>query len=321
MIVLITGGSGFIGSLLAKEILASGNEVVIFDARAPEKPITSEDKVAIYQKGDISNLPEVLNAVQIYKVDKVFHLAAMLGVPSEMNPWAAINVNALGTYHVLEAARLLGVKQVLITSSLAVYLNGGDPEIIVTEESLQRPQVMYGVTKVFSELLSLYYYRKFGLDIRGVRFPVLIGPHWQTPGFGQYNSKIIESAILGQPYEVNVPEDTTVPLLYIKDAVNSLIRLAEAPKEQVITRIYNLGQIMPPPTAGDIVRVVQSYLPEARISFNPDPVITEIVRTTPKRMSGERAREEWGWSLRYSLDDTVKDFFEVMREEMPAEVD
>jgi threonine 3-dehydrogenase len=246
MAVLITGGSGFIGSLLVRELLNKGEKVVVFDIQTPGKPVSDGQPNVFYQKGNITNLPEVLNVVRDHGIDQIFHLAAMLSLPSEMNPWASINVNAIGTYHVLEAARLFKVDQVLLTSSVAVYLNSPDPDTIVTEETALRPRVIYGVTKVFGELLGLYYENKFRVDVRGIRLPQLIGPWANTPGFGQYYSKMIESAILGMPYEVNVPEDTVAPVLYVKDAVRGMLGLSEAPKERVATRIYNLGQIMPP---------------------------------------------------------------------------
>jgi threonine 3-dehydrogenase len=313
MAVLITGGSGFLGTMLAKDLLDRGREVVIFDIQPPGKPISAGNNKVLFHKGDITNLPEVLNAVQEHKIDTIFHLTALPSVPSEANPWASINVNALGTYHVLEAARLFKADQVLFTSSIAGYLNTADPNALVTEETAQRPNVIYGITKVFSELLGLYYHRKFGLDVRGIRVPVVIGPGVHTPGFGQYNSKMIEAAILGLPYEVYVTEETTATLLYVKDTVRSMLMLSEAPKDQIVTRVYNLGHILPAPSAGDIARTVKKYIPEARITFKADPEITAIVQGGPKRISGERAEKEWGWHVRYSLDEAVKDFIAEVR--------
>ena len=114
--------------------------------------------------------------------------------------------------------------------------------------------------------------------MRGIRLPVLIGPNVNSPGFGQYNSRLVEAAILGKPFEVTVPEDTVIPLLYVKDALRSLLMLNSAPEDGLVTRIYNVGQIMPPPRTLDLVNAVRKHYPEAKISFNPDPLTTEVTR-------------------------------------------
>jgi threonine 3-dehydrogenase len=217
-------------------------------------------------------------------------------------------VNGMGTYHILEAARLFDPKRIILTSSLAVYVNPDRKVEVVTEETPQRPVLIYGITKIFSELLGLYYHKKFGIDVRGIRLPVLIGPNVDSAGFGQYNSEMIEAAILGKPFEVSVPEDTVIPLLYVKDALRSLIMLNKAPEDGLVTRIYNVGQIMPPPSILDLVNAVRRHYPEAKIGFNPDPLTTEVNKNTPREIRCDEARNEWGWSVSYSLDDMVKDF-------------
>jgi nucleoside-diphosphate-sugar epimerase len=172
--VLITGGSGFIGLELAKNLMTDGHKVMVFDLKPPDK-LLCDGGSARYVRGDISNLPQVLNMVRESRPDAIIHLAALLSEPSENNPWASISVNAMGTYRILEDARLFAVKKLLLTSSLAVYVKTDTEVKVVTEETSQRPPLIYGITKVFSELLALYNHRKFGLDTRGIRLPVLMG--------------------------------------------------------------------------------------------------------------------------------------------------
>jgi threonine 3-dehydrogenase len=305
MAILITGGAGFIGIELAKKFLKRGEDIVIFD-KIIDDSLFAGDKKVIKVKGDITNWPEVLNVVQQNKIDTIFHLAAILSAISEANPWASININALGTFHVLDAARLFQVKKVIFTSSMGAY--GVTQDAIVTEDTIQRPSIIYGVTKVFSELLGLYYQRKFGIDFRGVRFPQLIGTGVKTMGFGQYNPWLIEAAIKGEAFDVWVPEDTVIPLMYIKDAIKSLVLLYDAEESKLIKRVYNLGQITPPPSAKEVVDMVKQYYPDARINFKPDPNAVNVLKTIPRIIKGDNAEQEWGWRIEYSLDDTVKDF-------------
>jgi threonine 3-dehydrogenase len=310
MATLITGGAGFIGLELTKTLLARGEDVILFD-KVLDPAVFRGDHRARKIKGDIANWPEVLNVVRGHKIDTIFHLAAILSAVSEENPWSAVSINALGTYYVLEAARLFGVRKVIFASSMGVY--GVDRTVEVTEDTVQRPTTIYGVTKVFGELLGLYYHKKFGIDFRGVRFPQVIGPGVKTMGFGQYSAWLIEAAIKGEPFEVWVPEDTVIPLMYIKDAVRSLVMLSDAPEHKIKTRVYNLGQITPPPTAKDIVDEVKKYYPEAQISFKPDPRALSVLNTIPRIIRADAAESEWGWRIEYSLEETVKDFIREYR--------
>jgi nucleoside-diphosphate-sugar epimerase len=304
--VLMTGGSGFIGLDLARALAEEGHRIVVFDLKEPPDRFLPDGSMT-FVRGDVANFSEVLNAVRDFKPDGIIHLAAILSEPSEKSPWTSISVNALGTYHVLEAARLFAAKKVLFSSSMAVYINDRSKADVVSEETAQRPPFIYGITKVFCELLALYYHRKFGVDTRGIRLPVLIGPHVESPGFGQYNSLMVEAAVRGAPIEVSVPADNAIPILYVKDAVRGLRMLYHAAEEKLVARIYNVGQIMPPFSTGDLARLLQSYYPGARITFNPDPLATEVNRSTPGRITCDEARDEWGWHVAYSLEDMVKD--------------
>ena len=305
MTILITGGCGFIGDQLAKKFAGRGNKIVLFDKTVTEENAINDPLITTI-KGDVTNFHEILNVVKQYKPDCIFHLAAILSGVSESNPWGSININALGTYHVLEAARLFNCGKIVFSSSMGSYTV--DRDTIVDEQTKQTPQLIYGVTKVFGELLGLYYQRKFGIDFRGIRFPQLIGPNVKTFGFGQYNPWMIEAAIKGETFDVWAPEDTILPLLYIKDAIRSLIMLYDADEANLKTRVYNIGQILPAPTAADMANEVRKYFPNAEINFKPDPAAEIGLATIPKRIKGDVAEQEWGWHVKYNLADTVKDF-------------
>jgi len=309
--ILITGGAGLTGSELARAFLKRGEQVIIFDVFINDD-LEKEKLGDLKQiKGDVTNWPQALNAVKEYDVQTVFHLAAMLTVASEANPWACFNVNALGTFHVLEAARLFGVKKVIFTSSIGSY--GVSADTVVTEETIQRPTNIYGITKVFGELLGMYYLRKFGIDFRCLRFPQIVGPGAVAQGIGQYCPRMIEAAVLGNPFEAWVPEDTVMPMLYIRDAVRSLVMLHDAPEERMQTRIYGVGQITPAPTARELADEVKKHYPNARITFRPEHNAMVILKNIPRQIRGDLAEAEWGWKLSYSLEEMVGDFIKEVK--------
>jgi threonine 3-dehydrogenase len=310
MTVLITGGSGFIGLELSRLLLEKGYRVVLFDLAPPEQTGRGGEAPP-FVRGTIADWAQVCQVVKEWKVEHVFHLAAMLSAQCEANPWAAVQVNALGTYYLLEASRLFGVKKVVFTSSMGTY--GYIPGGLVSDDTLQRPPIMYGVTKVFGELLGLYYHQRFGIDFRGVRFSQLVGPGIKSEGYGQYNPRMIEAALRGIPFEAWVTKETSIPMMYIKDAIRCLFELFEADAAKIKTRIYNVGQILPSPTAGDLLEEIKNHIKEVRITFKPDPKAMDILRHIPQQLDDQNARAEWGWSIRYGLKEMVEDFIKEYR--------
>lgn len=310
MAILVTGGSGFMGSSLVSAFVGRGEKVVLFSRSL--KPGEEAGGRIVRVRGDVANWHDVLNVVRDHKVDRIAHLAALLTVPSEANPWASINTNAIGMYNVLEAARLFDARKVVMTSSMGSY--GVTADTVVTEETPQRPSTIYGCCKVFAELIGMYYHGKFGIDFRGIRVPHIVGPGATTMSLGQFAPWLIEAAVKGEPFEVWVPEDFVLPMLYVKDVVRAFIELFDAPEEKMVSRMYNMGQITPPPTAGQLAAEVKKHFPDARITFKPDPAAAAVLKTVPKTFGGDRAEKEWGWKLAYSLQAMVEDFIgEVKR--------
>ncbi|MFH1034794.1 MAG: NAD-dependent epimerase/dehydratase family protein [Pseudomonadota bacterium] len=311
MSVLLTGGSGLIGLSLARLLLAKGLQVVTFDVSPAEALPPDLRNEVRHVQGDITNFSDTLNVFRDYGVTDVFHLAATLSAPSEANPWRAHSINAGGTYHALEAARLFGVRKFIFSSSMGVYGTGHDGH--VADDTVQQPVIMYGVTKIYGEALGRYYHRRFGIDFRGIRLPQIVGPGVTSGGFGQYNPGMIEAAHKGQPYTVWVPEDTVLPLLYITDAIRSLVELFEARESAVKTRVYNLGQITPSPTAGELAAMVKRHFPGAEITFQPDPKAMDVLQSIPRRIDGSNAQREWGWEIAYQAEEMVADFIAQLR--------
>jgi threonine 3-dehydrogenase len=301
---LVTGGLGFIGSHLARKLAGRGEEVVIFDVTSNRKLVGDIlEKITIVQ-GDLGNWAQVLESVKKYRVDAIFHTAALLSASAEASPLAAYNINANGTFHVLEAARLFDVRTVVFLSSIASY-GAGIPDR-VDDDTIQRPTTMYGVTKVVGERLGEYYKIKFGLNFRGLRFPSVIGPGRGGGGASAYSSLIIQEPAAGRSYEAFVEEEARIPLLYIEDAVQSMIALEQAPEEKLKRRVYNIEGFSP--TAAKLASAVNTRIPGAQIRFSPDPEMMDIVRSWPRELDGHNARDDWGWTTRYSLDTAVEHF-------------
>jgi threonine 3-dehydrogenase len=308
MAKLITGGLGFIGVYLAHALLQKGEEIVLFDIMSSSPLIKDiKDKVKIVQ-GDLSSWAEVMEVVKKNKIDGIYHTGALLSASAEEKPITAYNVNAGGTFNILEAARLFNVKRVVYTSTIASYGLGLHT---VDEDTIQMPISMYGVTKVFSERLGEYYQRKFGVDFRAVRLPSIIGPGRGAGGASAYSTLMISEPALKRPYSVFVEEDVIMPLLYIKDCVDCLIGLYEADNAKLKRRVYCIAGFSP--TAKEIYEEVKRILPTANIKFKPDRELTQIVRSWPKYLKETKAFEDWGWKTKFHLKETVEDFIKEVQ--------
>ncbi len=308
MSILITGGSGLIGASLTQMIVELGEHPTIFDIAPISPALRKIGSKFEYVQGSLDHLPELLNTIKTKAVDTIFHLGGMLSIPSEKRPWASFQSNVVGTFNVLEAARLEKVKQVIYSSTIATY--GKDIQSNVIDDlTLQRPTTMYGATKVFGELLGCVYARKFGIDFRAVRFPSVVGPGGKTAHMSIYHSWAIEEPLKGNPYEIYVDPETRIPAIYFKDAVRALWLLSRAKREEIKTMVYNIAGLTPPYSAKELVETVRSRIPDARLTFNPDPTMMELVKEIGTlRFNEERSQSEWGWKTSYSLPEMVDDF-------------
>jgi threonine 3-dehydrogenase len=310
MATLITGGTGFVGAELARLLIDRGERPIVLDVSQLSGSLAEHKDRFDYVKGSVANLPEVLNALDGRKVDRIFHLAGMLSLPSEENPWAAFNVNAVGTYNVIEAARLFKVGKVIFSSSIAVYsedLPGGE----ITETTCSRPRTMYGSCKVFGELMGRFYSRRFDLDFRGIRLPSVVGPFSTAVHMSSYNCWAIEESLRGRGYALPVEPETKVPAIYFKDAARALLLLADTDKERITTAVYNLAGIVPPYTAQQLVDAVVARVPRANLSFAPDHQVMALLKEIGQmQISEEKARKDWGWEIAYNLTEMIDDFIQ-----------
>ncbi len=342
--VLITGGTGFIGSNLAMRLLEADDytEVVLFDRNPDASRLTGfksdvpgvKDRYTpvknriTYVQGDLTLFPHVLALFDNHKPDSVFHLGALLSAGADANPTMGFQVDLLGTWHVLEAARLycqhntMPPIRVLFPSTIASFGGFIAPGQLVPNEAVQMPTTMYGVAKVSVERLGEYYTRKGWVDFRAVRFPSVIGASRGPGGTTVYSTLIVQQPALGQSYEAYVGADTPLDIIYVADAVHSLICLHDANNADLKRRVYNIAGIRvaagKPPAAGDIAAAVKDVKPNAVITFKSTPLETTVRGFGV--LDDTAARDDWGWPQKPSnLAAAIPLFIEEVRK-YPARI-
>ncbi len=313
MTTLITGGTGFIGAEVVRMLIERGERrPVVFHVSGNTQRLDDVADQVELVRGDLANFSHILDVVKKVKPNVIYHLGAMLSIPSDADPAAAIHVNAMGTFHILEAARLFDVPQVLFSSSISTYGLDFEGEVI-DDTTIQRPVFFYGATKLFCEHMGLFYKRKYGLDFRCVRYPSIVGPGVQTPGAAQYTSWVIEECVKGKPFTVWAPPGTRCPVLYFKDAARAIVELGRTPLDNIKSVNYLLAGIDPIASAGELADMVRTRIPAAQIDFQPNPALQPIFDKLTVRFDDKRAREEWNWAPHYTQEQIVDDFLSEMR--------
>jgi nucleoside-diphosphate-sugar epimerase len=308
--VFITGAAGFIGSALIRHFLDQGREVLAFDYQNPSEAQRElwGDRV-VFEQGDIRDTALIASLVERSgREDPIIHLAAMLTAGCDRDPDAAIAINLGGARNVFGAVSQAG-RRVILASTIGVY-GRGLPQPI-DETMATEPDGWYGYTKIAAEQMGLLYNRREDLDFRAVRLAAVTGPFRRAVGSASmFTSMIPEKAALGQPYEIEVSEETAYPVVYIKDVVNAIVRLAEAPEAP--SRIYNVasGRVV----VSEMIEAVKKRIPEARYAFKPDPVVMQVVSGYKEwRISCRRIAEELGWEPAYDVETMVNDIIDVVK--------
>ena len=314
MKILVIGAAGQIGSELTPELRRRyGNENVIgADIRPPSSPELEEGP---FIHLDVTKREDLERALFTHNIDTIYHLAAVLSAKGERDPVFTWEVNLGGLWNVLEAARCNGVKRIFWPSSIAVF-GPRTPKEATPQETILDPTTIYGVTKVAGEHLCAYYRRRYGLDIRGVRYPGIISSR-TLPGGGttDYAVEMFHAALRGEEYTCFVEEDTVLPMMYIKDAIEAAIRLMEAPAERLRYPVnYNVTAMSF--SAGELADEIRRYIPGFRCRFVPD-YRQEIAATWPRTIDDAPAREDWGWAPRYDLSSMVEEMIRELRKHLP----
>jgi threonine 3-dehydrogenase len=306
MKILITGGAGQVGTDLLHLLHGKGAQLSVFDLAPPPEGLPKEVR---WYRGSVDNQSELYDAVKEAAPEVMYHFAALLSATGEKIPHRAYAVNMDGTRNALEAARLFGIRQVMFASTIAVF-GPGLPDPVPDDVPLL-PSTIYGVTKVAGELLGAYYHRKWNLDFRGVRFPGLINAGIPGGGTTDYALWMYVEGIRHGKYECYVSQESTVPMMYMPDALRALVELSSAPREKLRRSIYNIAAISP--TAADFAKAVKTRVPGVEITFRSDPARQAILDSWPKRLDDSCARADWGWKAHYDLDRMSDDLVPKIR--------
>ncbi len=311
--ILVTGALGQIGSELTMGLRKSyGNDNVIASSRRVKEGHDELMNSGVFEIVDVNDGKALSEIVKKHKVDTIIHLAAVLSAVGEEHPDRAWDVNMNGLYNVLEVGREEGCS-IFTPSSIAAFGPSTPPDN-TPQDTIQRPNTMYGVTKVAGELLCDYYFKRFGLDTRGVRFPGLIS-YETLPGGGttDYAVHIYYDALKKKKYTSFIGQGTQMDMMYMPDALDAITGLLEANPDKLIHRnAFNVTAMSFEPE--DIAASIKKFIPEFELSYDVDPVRQAIADSWPNSLDDTAAREEWGWDPKYDLDAMTKDMLEKLAE-------
>ncbi|MDE5773817.1 MAG: NAD-dependent epimerase/dehydratase family protein [Muribaculaceae bacterium] len=311
--ILIIGATGQIGSELTMRLrneYPGGNVVAGYIKGAEPKGALLESGPA--HEVDITNAAQIAEAVEKYNVDTIYNLAALLSAVAEAKPQLAWKIGVGGLYNTLEVAREKNCA-VFTPSSIGSF-GHNTPADKTPQDTIQRPDTIYGVTKVTGEMLSDYYARRFGVDTRSVRFPGLIS-YTTPPGGGttDYAVDIYYAAVKGETFKCPLKPGSFMDMMYMPDALRAAIEIMEADPAKLVHRnSFNIASMSFDPEI--IYAKIREHIPEFKMEYELDPLRQKICDSWPNSLDDTCAREEWGWRPEYDLESMTVDMITHLRE-------
>ncbi|MBP7274207.1 MAG: NAD-dependent epimerase/dehydratase family protein [Saprospiraceae bacterium] len=300
--ILVIGACGQIGTVLTQALYKryGTNAVVASDIRTPTTPFD-----CIFESLNILDKFRLNQLIKNHQINCIYHLAAILSAKGEANPIATWEFNMSSLFNVLEAARKHQISKVFFPSSIAVFGEGIDKQFTAQNAPLY-PTTVYGMSKAAGENWSQYYFQRYGLDIRSVRYPGIIG-YQSLPGGGttDYAVDIFHKAIANETFTCFLLENTTLPMMYMDDAIAATIQIMEAPQEQIAIRTsYNIAGMSFSPK--EIAVAIQKHFPTFKVVYQPD-FRQNIADSWPQVIDDAAAKKDWGWQASYQLTNMVED--------------
>ncbi len=314
-VILITGTCGQIGTELAVNLREKFGEdnVIASDIIEPNSILSSNGP---FEHIDILDKDTLLYVVKKYGVTQIYHLASLLSATGEKNPKLAWEVNMNGLLNILDLAKEQKLNKVFWPSSIAVF-GPTTPKINTPQVVITEPSTVYGISKLAGERWCDYYYQKYGLDVRSIRYPGLIS-YKTLPGGGttDYAVDIYFKAVQEQKYECFLKKDTKLPMMYMDDAIRGTIDLMQAPAENITVRSsYNFNALSFTPE--EIAKAIKKEILDFEISYNPD-FRQAIANSWPQSIDDSMAREDWNWKPTFDLKEMTKDMLENISKSLVA---
>ena len=311
--ILIIGSGGQIGTELVKKLrsIYGNDNVVASDLRQLTGEIAENGP---FERIDSTNMMQIIEVVKKYNIDTIYNLAAILSATAELNPMLGWNVGIGSLVNCLEVARVFGCA-VFTPSSIGAF-GPNTPKDMTPQDTIQRPNTIYGVTKVTGELLSDYYFTRFGVDTRSVRFPGLIS-NLTLPGGGttDYAVEIYYSAVKGEKFICPLEKGTFMDMMYMPDALDAMVNIMEADPSKLIHRnSFNVTAMSFDPEI--LYNTIKKYIPTFEMEYKPEPIKQAIANSWPNSLDDSCARNEWGWNPKYDLDKMSVDMIETLRKKM-----
>lgn len=308
--ILVTGGLGQIGTELIMTLRGVyGNENVVASSIEADCPDFIKES-GVYESVDVLDAKKLGDICKKHDINQIVHLAAILSAVGEAKPQLAYDINMNGLFNVLEVARETG-SAVFTPSSIAAF-GPTTPKDMTPQDTIQRPTTMYGVTKVAGELLCDYYNQRYGVDTRGVRFPGLIS-YKALPGGGttDYAVHIYYEAIKNRKYTSYIAEGTSMDMMYMPDAIKSILDLMEADSSKLIHRnAFNVAAMSFGPE--DLAAEITKHIPDFKLDYDVDPVRQKIADSWPNSLDDSAARSEWGWKPEYDISKMTIDMLDKL---------
>ena len=316
MTILVTGAAGQIGSELVpalRERYGSGNVVALYHHNVPADN-------GLHEVGDAGDVELIKRIIKEHDISTVYHLVGVLSAKGEKDPDLAYKVNMGTLKNILDIARErkdAGRPISLFWPSSIAAFGPTTPRDMTPQRTVLEPATMYGITKVAGELMVNYYFRRYGIDIRGLRYPGIIS--WKTPpggGTTDYAVEIFYGALKERRYTSFLKEGTYLPMMYMDDAVRATMELMEVDPERISVRTsYNITAVSFEPA--QMATEIKKHIPEFEISFNPD-FRQKIADSWPRSIDDSQARKDWGWKQRFGLSEIVEDMLKNLKKQLEA---